>query len=99
MIFTNWYAILSFAVLLQWLITPVLVNLLTTSESSNVRLQNIVNLNFGVSTHTFNQNYVIFYLIELFITLCAILLHLGRLVYNIILYSYNVSTGSPHPGA
>jgi len=68
-IFTNWYAILSFLVLHEWVLFPLAINLLTTSEGTNFRFQNVLNFNFGVSTHTFNQYFVIFYLMELFITL------------------------------
>lgn len=68
-IFTNWYAYLSFANVIQWFLIPIVINILTTSEGSNVRLQNVLNLNFCVSTHTFNQYYVIFYTIEVTITL------------------------------
>lgn len=65
---TNGYAIFSMFILLQWFIFPIMINILSTSESSNIRFQNVLNLNYGVSTETFNHYFAIFYSIETFIT-------------------------------
>ncbi|XP_060876717.1 uncharacterized protein LOC132949713 [Metopolophium dirhodum] len=67
--FTNWYVILSIVVTIQWLMFPIAINMLTTSENLNVRYQNILNLNFGVTAYTYNQYFVIFYIIEVNLTL------------------------------
>lgn len=62
--FTNWYVILGILVTIQWLMFPIVINMFTISENLNVRYQSILNLNFGVSAHTYNQYFVIFYLVE-----------------------------------
>ncbi|XP_060849780.1 odorant receptor 46a-like [Rhopalosiphum padi] len=57
---------------LQWFIFPLVVNVLTNLENSNIRAKNIMNLCFDVSTQTYNQYIDIFYLIETTIASLAV---------------------------
>ncbi|XP_022160523.1 uncharacterized protein LOC111026702 [Myzus persicae] len=61
---SNYFFLLSTTVMSQWIIFPLVVIAFTKPEDENTRFQNILNLRYPVSTHTFNQYYYIFYLIE-----------------------------------
>jgi len=70
--YSNWYVIFSIVIIVQWIIFPIAITMFTTRESSNVRFRNILNLNFNVSAQTYNQYFVIFFLIEAIITFSSI---------------------------
>jgi len=50
-----------------WLVYPLIYNMVMTSENQDQRYENIFNMKFPVSTSTYNQYYLIFYLLELFL--------------------------------
>lgn len=56
----------------QWIIVPLLLNLFKTLNTSDNRMQNILNLPFPVTTCTYNQYYIVFYLIEMIISSCLL---------------------------
>jgi len=64
---TNYFFVFSIIVLMQWIIFPIIVTMFTVVDVKNSHLPNIMNLRFPVSTHIYNQNYVIFYLMEIVI--------------------------------
>lgn len=98
--FSNWYVIFSIVILVQWIIFPIAIKLLTTPESSNVRFGNILNLNFNVSAQTYNQYFVIFFLIEaiiafgsiynfimthlLLISFCSVIMYQQKILINLL---------------
>ncbi|XP_026807283.1 odorant receptor 22a-like [Rhopalosiphum maidis] len=65
---TNYFFIFSMIVLMQWIIFPIMVITFTAPDIEYYRLPNIMNLRFPVSTHTYNQYYFIFYLMEVVIS-------------------------------
>jgi len=66
---TYYFFVFSTIVIIQWLISPIIAIMFTTTDVENVRLSNIFNLRFPVSTHTYNQYHLIFYLIEVTISI------------------------------
>jgi len=61
--FANYFLIISFVVIIQWFVFPLVINEILNFENSNVRAQNIINFCFGVSTQTYNKYFLIFYLL------------------------------------
>jgi hypothetical protein len=82
--FTNHFLIFSVVVIVQWFIFPLLINVITNFENSNVRAKNIENLCFDVTTKTYNQNIVIFYSIETTIALFTVYL---LIMFDLLLIS------------
>jgi len=65
MMFTNCFLTYFVALVLQWIFIPLVINKFTIFENSNVRAKNIINYSFFVSTQTYNQYFIIFYIMEL----------------------------------
>lgn len=68
-----------------WLMCPIVLNAFTISEIKNTqRLQNIFNLRFPVTLHTYNQYYLTFYVME---TICAFFFMYVMLMFDLIFMS------------
>lgn len=52
---TNIYFVVFLVILIQWILYPLLINILTTNENVNQRFENILNFPFPITTHTYNQ--------------------------------------------
>jgi len=63
---TKIYFIFACFITIQWDLCPLVVNMFTTYDNENPRfLQNIFNIRFPINMYTYNQYYVIFYVMEL----------------------------------
>jgi len=62
---TKYYIFVVIAVHIQWILIPLIMN--AFNDTINHQNWNIINIRFPVSTHTYNQYYIIFYVIELII--------------------------------
>jgi len=80
---TKYYIFIILMFHTQWMSVPLLMN--AFNESVNCRKQNIINIPFPVSIHTYNQYYVSFYVIELMVvSLCTYTL----IVIDILIISF-----------
>lgn len=62
---TNVYFVFTSSVTTQWLIFPIILNTFLESENVNEdRLHNILQFRYPVSLRTYNEYYVMFYLLE-----------------------------------
>ncbi|XP_022169050.1 odorant receptor 22b-like [Myzus persicae] len=61
---TNYFFVFSMIVLMQWIIFPILAITFKKSDFENIRSENVMNFRFPVSTHTYNQYFFIFYIME-----------------------------------
>lgn len=71
-IINHLYYFFSLMIGMQWIIVPFLLHLFKTSNTTDYRIQNILNLSFPVTTRTYNQYYIVFYFIEMIISLCLL---------------------------
>ncbi|XP_025191437.1 uncharacterized protein LOC112591739 [Melanaphis sacchari] len=65
---TNHFSLFSLIVMSQWILFALVRSAFTSPEDENIRQQNILNLRFPISIHTYNQYYFILYLTELVIS-------------------------------
>lgn len=61
---TNYGFIVFTMAAFQWILTPFLINSITSDHIPNIRIPNVLNMRFPVAVHTYNQNYAIFSVIE-----------------------------------
>lgn len=82
---TNYFFVFSSTVMLQWILFPLVLITFTTLEDKNIRQLNIMNLRYPVSTHTYNQYYFIFYLMEVIV---AIFTMYSMIIPDLLLISW-----------
>jgi hypothetical protein len=84
---TNYIIIFASILAIQWFLYPLLMMLLHKEHAnqSNQRFENIINLQFPVTISYYNNNFVIFYIIELSITLVLLYMYLLSEVFFISL--------------
>ncbi|XP_060836193.1 uncharacterized protein LOC132918876 [Rhopalosiphum padi] len=75
---TNYISVITIVVIIQWCLYPLLLILLQKEHAnqSNKRFENIFNFRFPVTISYYNNNFVIFYIIELSIGLTLAYMHL-----------------------
>ncbi|CAH1737132.1 uncharacterized protein LOC114119371 [Aphis gossypii] len=82
---TNYFFVFSSTVMSQWVLFPLVLIAFTAPEDENIRQQNIMNLRYPVSTHTYNQYYYLFYLMEVIV---AIFTMYSMIIPDILLMSW-----------
>lgn len=82
---TELYYFFGKMLIIEWIIFPLIVNTFTSSENANQRILNIINFPFPVNIRTYNQYYVIFYVVE---TILAIYVMYCILIIDIIILSF-----------
>lgn len=94
---TETYYIFVTVVASQWILFPLISTVFFAdgNVNSNIRNPNIMNMPFPISTHTYNQYYVVFYAIEMifaiFFLYCSNLLDILLLSYGwIVSFQYEV---------
>lgn len=70
---TNIYVICSMSLIVQWMFLPFVVEMFLPSNTSIQRRQNIINFTFPVKLDTYNQFYIVFYILEVYI--CSFFMH------------------------
>lgn len=82
---TNIYCIFCIIVIIQWIIFPLVIKIFKSYDQGNQRIQNIINMPYPVSIHTFNQYFIIFYIFE---TCMSVYLMYGLLMVDLFLLSF-----------
>lgn len=72
----NYFLIFTFTLTCVWLICPLLVTSFMPFDTFNNRVPNIINYPFPVQIKTYNQYYIVFYVVELLI--------MSITVYNVV---------------
>lgn len=83
--YTNFYCIFCIVVFIQWIIFAYLGHLLGPGKSEDHRFPNVINMPFPVNIQTYNQYYVIFFVLE---TICGVFLLYCNLMIDVYLLSY-----------
>lgn len=79
------YFVFTLVVVLQWIIFPLINNMVPTIESTNHYKRNILNWKFPVSLETYNQYYIFFYISE---TIFTIVMSYSVISVDVFIVSY-----------
>lgn len=82
---TNIYVIFCFSLILQWMSLPFVIEMILPSNTEIQRRQNIISFTFPIKRHAYNNFYVFFYLLEVFIS--SIFMY-GVVMVDVILLSF-----------
>ncbi|XP_026806808.1 uncharacterized protein LOC113549619 [Rhopalosiphum maidis] len=61
-------------VYIPWIIYPIIINSFVANKNDNRRLENIINRRYPMAVNTYNQYYVLFYIIETIIAIKSLYL-------------------------
>jgi hypothetical protein len=71
---TQLYYKFCMSVLIPWFIYPIIINSFVANKNDNRRLENIINRRYPMDVNTYNQYYVLFYIIETIIAVKSLYL-------------------------
>lgn len=81
---TNIYSFCTYVMMTQWTLYPTLINTFMPN-GNNQRLENICNFRFPVNLQNYNQNYIIFWAMEMVV---SIFFGYGFLAFDVLLISF-----------
>jgi len=61
-------------VIIQWVLCPIIINSFIVDKNDNRRLENVINRRYPITVNTYNQYYVLFYIIETIIAIKSLYL-------------------------
>lgn len=71
---TKLYYNFCMSVIIPWVLYPIVINLFVANKNDNRRLENIINRRYPMDVNTYNQYYVLFYIIEMIIAIKSLYL-------------------------
>lgn len=71
---TKLYFNFTVLVITQWVFYPIIINSFILKKTENQRLENIINRRYPITVNTYNQYYVLYYVIEMILAVMSLYL-------------------------